>query len=326
MKCLQSLFLSDPQGDLAAIRSAKGDRVPGTCEWILTHDRYTAWLVEDGPRLLWLSGGPGIGKTMISGFLVEELAHLAEGSSQTMLAYYFCDDKDEKRRTATAILRGLLLQLLRQRPVLFKHIRPKFKISRDTLFTNFHSLWRVFISVVQDPGAGDVYCLIDALDECEKESRQLFLKSLTTVFGLQQGKTTSVKFIITSRRENDIEEELLSADNPYAQDLHIDKGNVNRDLYKFINVKVNQLAAKRKFRSKRTVEEIERALAHKAGGTFLYVSLVLNELRRTPESHMQQKLQEWPSELNGIYDKILSQIEDGAEDIVNSVLRWIVVA
>ena len=326
MKCLQSLYLSDPQDDLAAIRSAKGDRVPGTCEWILAQDRYTKWLVEQGSRLLWLSGGPGIGKTMVSSFLVEEMTHLAERSSQMTLAYYFCDDKDEKRRTATAILRGLLLQLLRQRPVLFKHIQPGYDMSRDTLFTNFHSLWRVFLSVVYDPEADNVYCLIDALDECGKESRQPFLTSLTTVFGLQQEKKTSVKFIITSRRENDIEEELVSADNPYVQDLHIDSGNVNHDLFNFINVRVNQLAVKRKFRSKRTAEELERVLTQKAGGTFLYVSLVLNELRRTPESQMQRKLQEWPSELNGIYDKILSQIEDGCEDIVKMVLRWIVVA
>ena len=325
MDCLQSLYLSNPQDDLAAIRSAKGERVPGTCEWILTQDRYTAFLVEGGPRILWLSGGPGIGKTMISSFLVEELARLAERSSQMTLAYYFCDDKDEKRKTATAVLRGLLLQILRQRPVLFKHIQPEFDMSH-TLFTNFHLLWRVFVSVVQDPKADDVYCLIDALDECEKESRQLFLTSLTNVFGLKQDKTMSVKFVITSRRENDIEEELLSADNPYVQDLHIDRGNVNRDLYKFINVKVSQLAAKRKFKSKKIAEELECALAQKAGGTFLYVSLVLNELRKTPESQMKRKLQEWPSELNGIYDKILSQIEDGCEDIVKSVLRWIVVA
>ena len=326
LECLQSLYLSNPPDDLAAIRSAKGERVPGTCEWILTQDQYTTWFVQEGPRILWLSGGPGIGKTMISGFLVQELVHLAERSSQMTLAYYFCDDKDENRRTATAILRGLLLQLLRQRPVLFKHVQPDFDMSRDRLFTNFHSLWRVFVSVVQDPEADDVYCLVDALDECEKESRQLFLRRLTDVFGLQQDKTTSVKFIITSRRENDIEEELLSADTPYAHDLYMDWLNVNRDLYEFINVKVDLLDSKRKFKSKKTVEEIKRALTHKAGGTFLYVSLVLNELRKTPESQMQRKLQEWPSELNKIYDKILSQIEDGCEDIVKMVLRWIVVA
>lgn len=62
--------LSNPLDDLAAIRSAKGERVAGTCEWILTQGRYTSLIVEDSPQLLWLSGGPGIGKTMTSSFLL----------------------------------------------------------------------------------------------------------------------------------------------------------------------------------------------------------------------------------------------------------------
>ncbi len=148
LECLQSLFLSNPQDDLAAVRSAKGDRVGGTCEWVLAQNQYTSWLVADSPQLLWLSGGPGTGKTMISSFLVEELAQLAERSSHMILAYYFCDDKDERRRTAIAILRGLLLQLLRQRPILFTHIQSQFDMSRDRLFTDFHALWRIFISIV----------------------------------------------------------------------------------------------------------------------------------------------------------------------------------
>ena len=208
MTCLQSLFLSNPQDDLA--RSAKEGRVDGTCEWILIQDRYTSWLIEDSPQLLWLSGGPGIGKTMISSFLVEELAQLAERSSQMTLAYYFCDDKDERRRTATAILRGLLLQLLRQRPVLFKHVQPDFDISRGSLFTDFYALWRIFDNIVKDPEAGEVYCLIDALDECEKESRQLFLTNFTKIFSSQQSKKRVVKFIVTSRGENDIKESLVT--------------------------------------------------------------------------------------------------------------------
>ena len=326
LKCLQSLYISNPQDDLAATRSAKGDRVPGTCEWILTQDRYTAFLIEDGPRLLWLSGGPGIGKTMISSFLVEELAHLAERSSQMTLAYYFCDDKDEKRRSATAILRGLLLQLLRQRPVLFKHIQPSFDISRDDLFINFHSLWRVFISVVQDPGVGEVFCLIDALDECEKESRQLLLTNLTKQFGRHENDIQPTKFIITSRRESDIEEELLSADNPRIQDIHIDNGKVNRDLSKFIDFKVDQLSTVKGYRSAQR-EMIRYALTDKAGGTFLYISLVLHDLKRTKIwLRVTQKLGELPPDLNKVYDRILRSIDDGCEEIAKMVLYWVAVA
>ena len=325
MKCLQSLFISNPLDDLAAIRSGKGDRVGGTCEWILTQDQYTSWLVEDSPQLLWLSGAPGIGKTMISSFLVEELGHLAEQSSQMTFAYYFCDDKYEGRRTVTAILRGLILQLLRQRPVLFKYIQSDFDVSGDSLFTNFHALWRIFVCMVQDPEAREVCCLIDALDECEKESRQPLLTNFAKFLGSQQSKKTFVKFIITSRREIDIEESLTAA-SPAIRNLPVDSGKVNDDLSKFIDVKVDELSKSKKCCAK-LKEEIKQALTIKAEGTFLYVSLVLDDLKKANVPlQVRKKLRDLPSDLNKVYNRILSQIEADCFDMAKFVLRWVTVA
>ena len=325
MQCLRSLILTDPQDDLAAIRSAKGDRVGGTCEWILTQHQYTRWLVTDSPQLLWLSGAPGIGKTMISTFLIGEFAHLAGRSPQTILAYYFCDDKYQDRRTATAILRGLLLQLLRQRPTLFKHIQSQFEMSPDRLFTNFHALWRVFVSMVLDPEVAEVYCLIDALDECEKESRELFLKDFVKLFHFQESKKTSIKFIVTSRREQDIEES-LSLVSPAIRNVQVDSGRVNHDLHKFINTKVDELSAIKGYTSA-LKEDIRCALLEKAGGTFLYVSLVLHDLRKTKiASQVTQKLRDLPADLYKIYDRIVSLIDKDCEKMAKLVLRWVVVA
>ncbi|KAK0510326.1 hypothetical protein JMJ35_007720 [Cladonia borealis] len=325
LDCLRSLFLSNPQDDLAAIRTAKGNRVDGTCEWILTQDSYTSWLIEDSPQLLWLSGAPGIGKTMISSFLVEELARLAERSSQITLAYYFCDDKDVKRKTATDILRGLLLQLLRQRPILFKHIQPDFDMSRDSLFTNFHSLWRIFHGIVKDPEAGEVICLVDALDECEKESRQLFLTEFTKLFDSQQSSKRVVKSIITSRRENDIVESLTAA-SPAIRNIQVDTGRVNDDLSKFINVKVDELSNRKRYQAKQK-DIIKRSLTEKAGGTFLYVSLVLQDLQKAKIfSQVKQKLQGLPLDLNDVYDRILGQIDADCKETAKLVLRWVAVA
>ena len=322
MDCLRSLFLSNPQDDLAAIRTAKGNRVDGTCEWILTQDSYTSWLIEDRLQLLWLSGAPGIGKTMISSFLVEELARLAERSSQITLAYYFCDDKDEKRKTATDILRGLLLQLLRQRPILFKYIQPDFDMSRDSLFTNFHALWRVFDGIMKDPEVGEVYCLIDALDECEKKSRQLFLTNFTKLFRSRDGKKTAAKFIVTSRRENDIEKSLYTT-SPAIRNLQVDSGRVNNDLSKFINIKIDELSTTNEYQPGQK-NMIKRALTEKAGGTFLYVSLVVQDLAEAETfSEVRQALQDLPSDLNNVYDRILGQIDAKRQEIAKSVLCWV---
>ena len=322
LTCLQSLFLSNPQDDLAAIRNGKGKRTAGTCEWILTQDRYTSWLIGGSSQLLWLSGAPGIGKTMISSFLVEEITRLAERSSQMMLAYYFCDDKDEKRRTATSILRGLLLQLLRQQPSLFKHIQSDFSMSRDSLFTNFDALWRIFCCILKDPGAGEVYCLIDALDECEKGSRRQFLTNFTELFRSQQSNKTAFKFIVTSRRENDIEKS-LSAACPAIQNLQIDSGKVNDDLSKFIDVRVDELSATNEYNPAQK-NMIKNALTEKAGGTFLYVSLVVQDLAEAETfSEVRQALQDLPSDLNNVYDRILGQIDAKRQKIAKSVLCWV---
>lgn len=74
-------------------------------------------------------------------------------------------------------------------------------------------------------------------------------------------------------------------------------------------------------------EIIKRALTEKAEGTFLYVSLVLDDLNRTKgQSLVRKKLQELPLDLNKLYDKILSQIGVQYVEIVYSILQWVVVA
>ena len=262
---------------------------------------------------------------MISSFLVEELKNLSRQSPEMILAYYFCDDKHQDRRTATAILRGLLLQILRQRPILFKHIQDPFEMSRDSLFSNFHALWRVFISIVQDPDADNICCLIDALDECENVSRQLFLTDFVRLFHTQQSPKAFVKFIITSRRQNDIDES-LSQINPRMRNLQIDSGRVNHDLEKFINVKVDELSTMKGYKSG-LKEKIRSALIDKAGGTFLYVSLVLHDLQKTKlASQATQKLKDLPADLNKVYDKILTLIDGDCKEIAIFVLRWVAVA
>lgn len=123
--CLSALFLTDPRDDRAKLINTKGLRVDGTCQWIKSHALYDSWL-RSYSELLWLYGGPGKGKTMLSLFLAEELEETAISQTKLFLQY-FCDNKDEKRNTAIAILKGLISQLLQLRPKLFDHILPTFR-------------------------------------------------------------------------------------------------------------------------------------------------------------------------------------------------------
>lgn len=102
-------------------------RVDGTCEWIIQNKSYISWLYGD-TRLLWISGGPGKGKTMLSMFLTEEGTITEDGE----LIFYFCSHQDEKRNTAVTVLRGLLYQIIRKRPKLAKHVLPYFDTPEKT--------------------------------------------------------------------------------------------------------------------------------------------------------------------------------------------------
>lgn len=110
--------------------------MPGTCEWIKNNATYRAWLTCGGnddcenynnSRLLWISGGPGKGKMMLSIFLTEELEKHIAHTKDSGLLFFFCSAQDEKRNTAVAVLRGLLHQIIVKRPQLIKHALPYFE-------------------------------------------------------------------------------------------------------------------------------------------------------------------------------------------------------
>lgn len=47
-------------------------RVEGTCEWFLTDDRFRKWRNSNTSSILWISAGPGCGKSVLSRALVDE--------------------------------------------------------------------------------------------------------------------------------------------------------------------------------------------------------------------------------------------------------------
>lgn len=115
----KALFITDPSVDRQSLIDKKGQRVAGTCEWLERNETYKAWLCGD-PSLLWIFGGPGKGKTMLSIYLTQRFEKLHNGE----VIYFFCSSEHPTRSTATAILRTLLWQMIVTRPEVTKLISP----------------------------------------------------------------------------------------------------------------------------------------------------------------------------------------------------------
>jgi hypothetical protein len=157
----EALFLTDPSVDRQSLIDKKGARVPGTCEWVERNETYKAWLCGD-PSLLWIFGGPGKGKTMLSIYLTQQFEKLHGREA----IYFFCSSEHPTRSTATAVLRTLLWQMIVIRPELTKLISPYFDPSERTQATlsTPGSLWEIFAKVIQSFELGKMQCLIDGLD------------------------------------------------------------------------------------------------------------------------------------------------------------------
>ncbi|KAI9781442.1 MAG: hypothetical protein M1839_006036 [Geoglossum umbratile] len=184
-ECRRALFLTNPLDDRGAISTSKPRLVARVCQWIHDHAHFKSWKDDDtNSKLLWISGGSGMGKTMLSLFLLRELEATPEYSQNSIILFYFCDGHNDKRNTAVSILRGLIFLLLKARPGLINILLADYDTQKEALFsqTSLEALWRIFETMIKDPTAGRVFCLIDGLDECKEDSLLQLLRKLTNFY------------------------------------------------------------------------------------------------------------------------------------------------
>ena len=177
---------------------------------------------------------------MLSIFLAEELEQTAKHSQDILFLQYFCDNKDEKRNTATTIIRGLIFQLLQLRKKLFDYILPTFKIQKNSLFagSSFETLWKIFESMVRDPILGTAYCVLDGLDECDEASLEVLLEKFAVLFSAKTNGSSvcHLNLIVLSRDLPDFIPELLSSFPRIRLNPDADT-EISSDINQFIEVK-----------------------------------------------------------------------------------------
>lgn len=265
---------------------------------------------------------------MLSIFLAEELERTAKDSQDVLFLQYFCDNKDEKRNTAVAIIRGLMFQLLLLRPKFIDHILPSFQIQKQSLFASpsFETLWTIFETILRDPTLGTVYCVLDGLDECHEASLEVLLRKLKALFSTEFGKSLAYHFnlIVVSRDLPEFIPKILSGFPRIRLDPDLNS-NVNYDIHQFIDSKVDRLSTDKKY-PKALRDHVKGVFLDRAKGTFLWVGIVAKELENYLAIEVERVLSYFPSGLGELYARMLLQIRDNRRDTAARILRWVVMA
>ncbi len=320
---LDALLLTRPEVDRKSLIALKGRRADGTCEWLTQHPHYQEWLADANHPLLWISGGPGKGKTMLAIYITEVLQPVVDAADNVLL-YYFCSNRDKNRNSALTIMRGILHQWIDLHPHLAKDIKNSFEGTETTKYTisSFVSLWRVFLTLFQQSTASQVVCVLDGLDECEKESLRQLLDAVGNYL-LKSGEKARprLKLVILSRPQPAVLESKLS----HYQQIQLDASDteISHDVERYIFAKVAELASEQNL-SEEMVAKIQQTLLAGADGTFLWVGFVANELQGRSYSKIDEVLRHVPKGLGGIYQRLLQQIGD--KEALVPILQWVVLA
>ena len=304
-QCLQHLRLTDPRDDMTRIEVTKGGLLEDSYVWILSHRDFIDWRDGDETQLLWIKGDAGKGKTMLLIGIVKELQQLKSTHSD-LVSYFFCEGVDARLNNATAVLRGLIYQLVVQQPLLISHLRKRYDIAGRQLFEDvnaFVALSNIFTEMVHDTRLTRVYLVVDALDECESG----LLKLLDFIVQNVSTSFSRVKWLLSSRNWHDIEERLRINDSLVKVTLELNAESVSAAVDAYIDHKVSELDRRKQYKELRV--QITEELRQKADGTFLWVALVCKELESVGSYEALAVLHEIPSELKGLYDRMMCQIK-----------------
>ncbi|GAB1725527.1 hypothetical protein NU195Hw_Modified_11t1 [Hortaea werneckii] len=319
-RCRDALFLSDPEIDRARLISEKGKRVDGTCEWIRKDKAYKTWRSGD-TNLLWINGGPGKGKTILSIFLTQELQRKFSKDA----TFYFCSNNNQERNNAAAVLRGLMWHVTEKRPqladVLLEHLIDENR--RHITLNSPETLWSIFVKMLRDPRVGTTYCVLDGLDECDEDSQRWLVAKLVELASVDRPGSSNAAFKIAIISRPDVSG--LNRCTKVRLDPDNDK-QVGKDIQAFVSSRVRELASIVSLPPE-LLHEVQTTLLDRSEGTFLWVGFAMVELlKKKTATQIQKALYSLPKGLPGIYGRMLLQIEEEDRHTSLLILRWITLA
>ncbi|KAI3550592.1 ankyrin repeat protein [Colletotrichum filicis] len=305
------------------------DRIPNTCEWIMSHEIWRQWDSAAGPSLLWITGDAGCGKSVIAKFLIE---HFEERNSSSRfhahVCYFFFKEGLDDQDNASSAVSALIHQILSKQRRLRKRAVDKYRSMPEKDLLHFSTLWSILVAAVQDPNGENTMWVLDGLDECDEKSLEGLIKALAGFMQSQKPAPTiarpACKIILLSRPLNSVERWLRLRSNPSGYNLEKTPGkdsqcfrlsaeeqsaSIARDVTLFVKSKISHLGQQSELTAA-TLRRLEQQLINRADYTFLWVSLVMSIIEEVEVDGISMSQIETilaTTKLEDVYEKLLSR-------------------
>ncbi|KAH8789515.1 hypothetical protein F5882DRAFT_354269 [Hyaloscypha sp. PMI_1271] len=299
---------------------------PRTGEWLLTDDKFSKWFHPNfcSNPLLWLSGIPGAGKSVLASLVIEE----ARALPNTTVTFFYCKYGDESRNSFLAVARGILSQVLSSEKSndILLYVDEKASTSGETVLSSSKLAKELLETIFQS--CKKTYIILDGLDECNRDER----KEIATWFrqlvdGLPRREMDTIRCLFVSQDDGYARKDLSMLPS-IKLTLNSNKSDIEtyaKVWHQRIEERFGPLDPKKL--------NIANIVTAKAQGMFLFAKLVVLHLyNQTSRKKLMEEMEErFPRNLEEAYARIMDRILEpstatGRQNDAKQLLGWIACA
>ncbi|TFK17775.1 ankyrin [Coprinopsis marcescibilis] len=289
-------------------------RTPETGREVIDSDWFQEWLMSLLGGIVWGTGMPGAGKTVVACIVIEYLQKLVAESESNDICLLFAFCRYTERLMVIDILLALLRQLLERHPQVLPFVKPMYeRHKRENTRPSEAEVLDLLRQIATSGLFKQTFYILDGLDEAASDIQVDLLEILSSL---------PVHFFITSRPLDSLKDIV-----PDARFLTIIASDP--DIALLIDQKIHRMPALRRLlmNSATLKAEVVSMISSKSSGMFLLASLHLDVLKAcASESDVRKALDSLPQGLDGMYDKTMERIKALPEpqaDLAKRVLIWV---
>lgn len=288
---------------------------PGSCRWFSEARRFISWKTGESPGILWLTGRPASGKSVLSSHVIKQVK-----SPGVFCNYFFFKQREASKSTLSDCLRSLAFQMAIQDSQATEKLLQLGGEGVTWDMTDELSVWRrLFINgIFKISTISQHFWIIDGVDECANFNSLFTKKILVT---LPRG----LRFFATSRHLEEIGRGLSSLGSRVSLQS-LSETDTLGDMRLFVTSRLRELD---RLENDESVDTMCEKILEKSSGSFLWVRLVLEEFENAWTSEaMDAVLNEVPTDLRDMYHRMLQFMERDRRRVklAKSILTWVVLA
>lgn len=284
------------------------DREPGTGNWLFKHPSFVRWLDADSAtRIIWLNGGPGVGKSFICANAVQQLEQEA---SPSVAYHYFRFDEPEV--SPLAIYRNIASSLFHDAykdgeempDLVFDKTREK--LGEQSMKSLIEALTAELNST---------FIFLDGIDEeCSNDGRWKTASQVMNFFiDLAERPGSTLKLWCSSQDWEKVRELLETADQ-----IHLEASVNNDDIEKYCKATLQRDFGDINMTVK---DKLLEDIKHQVNGNFLWAALMLPTLSEAESLGEMQKLVQ--QGLPNGFEKYLTEKIQSMDKLNYNLVRYV---